>query len=49
MSGEQGKVELMRQYPMPATPEDGKRYCCFGWSVFAAAAVIVTALTMIFR
>lgn len=48
MSGEQVKVEMMRQYPIPGTPEEGKRYFFFGWTVFLAAAVFVVALTLIF-
>lgn len=48
MSAEKVYVEMMRQYPIPGTPEEGRQYFYFGWALFAVFALAVLALTLFF-
>jgi hypothetical protein len=48
MAAQETKIELMRQYPIPKTPEEVNKYSFMGYGLFGILIVAVTALTLYF-
>jgi len=48
VAGQESKVDLMREYPLPQTPGESHKFSFVGYILFGGLAVAILALAVYF-